>query len=85
MKHFGTAVLIGLLGACSSYQDTPGAVSQVDDRGRLTVSATKPFGRQPEPTARMIAQAREVCPNAVYISARPSTADFNTFEYLFRC
>lgn len=73
------------LTACSGFQDTPGQVSGVDERGRFFITGPKQFGVDPAPTERMTQQAKEVCPNAQYVDSRPSTADFNLFEFEFYC
>ncbi len=85
MRVVSIFLMVGLLAACSSFDDTPGQVQGVDDRGRLKITGPKQFGKDPAPSARMVEQAKEVCPFAVLISARPSTFDYDIYEYLFRC
>jgi hypothetical protein len=83
MKLFPALFIIVLLSACTA-SDKPGSVSPVVN-GFVTIIGPKEFGKPAAPTKRMIEQAIEACPGAVYRSARPSTADYNTYEYLFRC
>lgn len=85
MKLKLLVMVTALLAACSNFEDTPGQVSGVDDRGRFVVVGPKQFGVDAAPSERMMQQAREVCPNAKYLESRPSTADFNLFEHEFKC
>ena len=84
MRSFSAILLVVLFSACSAYEDTPGVVYKVDE-GSVRILDSKNFGNPAEPTKRMIEQASEACPGASYLSARPSTADHNTYEYVFRC
>jgi len=84
MKIWVTLAPVLLLTACATSEDTPGTVYEGRD-GYVTIVAPKPFGQPAVPSKRMIEQANEICPNALYRSARPSTTDFNTYEYLFKC
>ncbi len=85
MRRIFSFAIVLMLAACSSFQDTPGTVSGVDGDGKFTVTGPKQFGVDPEPTERMFQQAKAVCANAQYITAKPSTADFNLYEFEFRC
>lgn len=85
MRSVSIVLLCGMMAACSSFDETPGEVQGVDDRGRLKITGPKEFGKDAAPSARMIEQAKEVCPFAVLISARPSTFDYDIYEYVFRC
>jgi hypothetical protein len=84
MKYPFAVLICGLMSACSVSEETPGSVSGVVN-GFVTVSGPKAVGEPATPTARMIAQAQEVCPGALYRSARPSTTDYGIYDYLFKC
>jgi hypothetical protein len=92
--HRLMAGLIVFSAACSPVTDeTPGSVYRVTDS---SVTIIGPYAKKSmdhlytphdvaQPTAAMTAQAREVCPNARFVSASPSTVDFDNLLYLFRC
>jgi hypothetical protein len=84
MKLSAPAAAILLLAACASSDDTPGTIYEGRE-GFVTIIGPKTFGKPAAPSKRMIEQANEICPNALYRSARPSTTDFDTYEYLFKC
>jgi ABC-type uncharacterized transport system auxiliary subunit len=75
------------LAGCVLPQATQGSVYAITDqtvtiRGAFDMSlASGPA----KPTEAMIAQAREICPGARYVSANPTPSDTHTFLYLFRC
>lgn len=79
------------LAACTPTQDTRGELYEVTDnmvtiRGAFDMSLGN-AGTPAAPTAAMVAQAREVCPDAQYMTAVPSNLheyDY-TFLYRFRC
>jgi hypothetical protein len=84
MKLQGILVSALLLSACSTSEETAGTVYEGRE-GFVTIIGPKEFGKPAAPTKRMVEQANEVCPNALYRSARPSVTDFDTYEYLFKC
>jgi len=64
-----------------------GSVYEITDhtvtiRGAYSMDGS---GRPATPTSAMVAQARDICPDAQYLSATPSPTDEWTFLYLFRC
>ena len=88
------AVLLVLSAACSPVTDeTRGRIYRVTDS---SVTIIGPYAKRSmddlytphhvaQPTAAMTAQAQEVCPNAKFVSASPSTVDFDNLLFLFRC
>lgn len=75
---------LGLLAACAPVtQDTPGEVVFRGDE--VIVVGPVEHGRAAAPTQRMIEQAKEACPSARYINARPSLGEPSEFEFLFSC
>lgn len=86
MRFFIAPALL-VLAACSTVTpETQGQVTAfngdtVTVRGGFTVGDGKPA----EPTPAMIAQAKEVCPGATYLSATPDPDSFDFFLYLFKC
>ena len=91
MKHLTLAVVIALIAGCTPPPETRGDIVALTDR---TVTIRGPYdmslgafatAKRPEPTPGIIAQAREVCPNAKYLSANGDTGTTDTFDYLFQC
>jgi hypothetical protein len=77
------AVLL-LLG-CVVSPETEGSVYEITDRTVTIRGAFSMDGTIARPTQAMIAQAKEICPTAKYVSANPSPSDNYTFLYLFQC
>ncbi len=73
------------LAACVVPEDTRGHVVEVGSRAVTIEGAFSSDGSGARPTAAMIAQAREICPGAKYVSASPNTGNYDTFNYLFLC
>lgn len=71
--------------ACSIPNDMEGSVYEITDETVTIRGAFQPGTTEARPTPAMIAQARDVCPGAEYLSANPSPTDEWTFLYLFRC
>lgn len=92
--HRFPAALLVISSACSPVtEETRGSVYRVTDS---SVTIIGPYAKKSmdhvytphhvaQPTAAMTAQAGEVCPNATFVSASPSTVDFDSLLYLFRC
>lgn len=74
-----------LLAACVVPEDTPGHVKEVGSRTVTIQGAFSSDGSGARPTAAMIAQAREICPGAKYLSATATPGNYDTFDYLFLC
>lgn len=74
-----------LLSACTVADDQRGAVYEITDKTVTIRGAFSANGQPAKPTPAMVAQAKEVCPGATYLSANPSPTDQYTFLYLFRC
>lgn len=84
MKSAAIVLTALFLVGCGATQDTSGFVAPVS-QGFLTIVGPKQFGQPAAPNRRMIEQANEVCPGAIYRQARPSTTDFGLYDYLFKC
>lgn len=76
--------------ACTPTQDTQGQVYEVTEtmvtiRGAFDMNIAN--AGPAAPTEAMIAQARDICPGAQYMTAVPSNLhDYDmTFLYRFRC
>lgn len=86
MRYFVLPALLGLSACMSTIpEDGRGSVYQFNSE---TVTIRGGFDASrgaAKPTPQMIEQAREVCPNATYLSANPTPSDTYTFLYLFRC
>ncbi len=77
--------LIPLLAACATVSDdTPGVVTSAG-AGEVMIVGPKKHGKVAKPTQRMVEQAQEVCPSAIFHSAQPSLSGGDRFEYLFKC
>lgn len=79
-------LLIGLclLAACTPVtQNTPGEVVLRGDD--VIVVGPAEHGRPAYPTNRMIEQAKEACPTARFVNARPSMSNPSSFDFLFDC
>ena len=75
---------MGLLAACAPVtQDTPGQVVLRGDE--VIIVGPVKHGRAAAPTNRMVEQAKEACPTARYVSARPSLSEASKFDFLFAC
>lgn len=77
--------VLAALSACeTATEDDPGSV--IDFNGdTVTMRGFVPEGaRYARPTVAMEAKAKEICPRAEYLSARPY-GDGWTFAYLFKC
>lgn len=75
------------LASCAPSQDTKGTVHQYNGE-TVTIRGVYDMSPVPgvaEPTDAMREQARQVCPEATYLSATPSPTDNYTFLYLFKC
>lgn len=75
------------LAACVPAQTTQGSVYAITDQ-TVTIRGAFDMSLSPgpaKPTEAMVAQAREICPGAQYVSANPTPTDTYTFLYLFRC
>lgn len=86
MRYLALGLALAI-SACTVSPDTEGAVYQfngetVTIRGAYTMDGTS---KPATPTPAMVAQAKEICPGATYLSATPSPTDNYTFLYLFRC
>lgn len=84
MKPMPFLIAAVFLAGCGTSQSTPGTVSPVS-QGFVTIVGPKIVGQSAAPTKRMVEQANEVCPGALYRQARPSTTDFGLYDYLFKC
>lgn len=75
-----------VIAACGPIPETTrGSVYQFNGE---TVTIRGDFsadGTPAKPTEAMIAQAKDVCPGATYLSATPTPDDVWTFLYLFKC
>lgn len=74
-----------LLAACVVPEDTPGTVREVGARTVTIQGVFSADGSVARPTAAMVAQAKEICPGAKYLSASPTVGNLDTFDYLFLC
>jgi hypothetical protein len=85
MKSINLLVIcLCLLAACTPVtQNTSGEVVLRGDEV-IVVGPTK-HGRSPYPTKRMIEQAKEACPTARFVNARPSMSNPSRFDFLFDC
>jgi hypothetical protein len=86
-KVLPAAAVLGLasLAACTVPETMRGSVYQFNGDSVTIRGAFSQDGTPARPTAAMVEQAREVCPNATYLSANPTPDDVYTFLYLFRC
>lgn len=85
MKILFASLLVLTVAACSRVtENTPGRIYQVSNT-EVKMLGPKAHGRQAIPTKRMIEQAQEVCPTAIFHSALPSMAGADQWEYLFKC
>lgn len=75
---------IALAGCVTTTPATRGSIYAVTDK-TVTVRGAFSQGQIAKPTEAMVAQAREICPGARYLSANPSPTDYDTFHYLFLC
>ena len=76
-----------LLAACAVPPETRGELYEVTDnmvtiRGAINTNIL--VAGEAAPTPAMIAQAREVCPNAQYMSAAPSDLHQYDMDFLFK-
>jgi len=79
------ALVAAALAACAIPETTRGTVYQFNGDSVTIRGAFAWDGSPARPTVAMIAQARDVCPNATYLSANPTPGDQYTALYLFRC
>ncbi|WP_424974278.1 hypothetical protein [Dinoroseobacter sp. S124A] len=87
MRIVALAALGLSLAGCAIPQDQRGQVYEftgetVTIRGAFVSTSKQRFAA---PTEAMVAQAKEVCPNATYLGANPSPTDGYTSLFLFRC
>ena len=75
---------IALAGCMSVPDDQEGAVYAFNG-DTVTIRGGWPAEGYARPNTAMVAQAKDVCPSASYLSASPSPTDDYTFLYLFRC
>lgn len=79
------ALLCLPLAACVVSEDTPGYVTEVGSRSVTIQGTFSTDGSIARPTSAMVAQAKEICPGARYMSAKPTVGNLDTFDYLFLC
>jgi len=85
MKFSHILLVLPLLASCTPVSDkTPGTVISAGG-GEVLILARKKHGEIAAPTQRMIEQAEEICPGAIFQSAQPSLHDNSMFEYRFKC
>lgn len=53
-------------------------------RGPVDLSPAA-FGKPAVPSPELVAQARDICPNARLVSTTPTPGDSPTMDYLFLC
>lgn len=84
MKSSALVLALAVAGCVTTEPATRGSVYAFNG-DTVTIRGAYTYGQTAKPTEAMIAQAREVCPGAQYLSANPSPTDYDTFLYLFRC